>query len=807
MSSDSIADTKFYKRAKRLTGMGIYIVPAYPGDNQSFFDNSTELATRSMSTVDEWINKGYPLRKGPHLLTGDYNWVCIAKSDGVGCLDVDDPEKCKALGMPALPEDVFIVDTAGGKGLHVPFVHTDETRALGSVRNVYEDPTVKKSPIFEFKGHNQPWCGPWQMRRDGGVYKPRNGAAPLMVGNPPVLIAWLIEHSKSPAPRQKAVPWKFYDDEALAHFLEHYNVVEAQSYEEEGSLWVVVEECPLCGRNSHKGTGKAARCKFIFGGSGYGFVAHCCGVEGDGATAEFEAAMEAKGIEPYPYYLYESDGPLPPDGLPGFEIGDVPDPPAPRVEQEPDLGITGIFPDAVEGILPEPESKLKYPELRFPREAIPPGRFKELVDNICAGGLDPGLAVPAIFALVSALPTHTEMDGDRIGMYFCLIGLVGSGKDLAMKLTQRALGLEDDPVIRYYTPSGERSVPLQMGDSPGTKDDPGRKPGPTRLCFVTPELEETLKKAKAETSGVLQSLQYFYDYNHKTVDGIRGERITINCRLSWLTALPCGTKEIDTTLFKEAFGASTAHGIGSRMLFGFAETRVDPRRYRKWKPTELTQPLIEVRETEGVGPVTCETHGSLKSELMKARVEGFESSELEKLYDNWAPGRDLSGRDFQHAHKLAILFALIQGHDLITREDWDFAVALMGWQTQIRLVFTAGRAKQVNAAQFNEIVFEEMMKRTKKRLAPDGKDSGMVKLVTQGERSFVYVRWRAMSNDKRWYKNGMDVERTVNTMVNGGTFAYLIEHEYDDQGKEKSEAENKNWIKVINAVALLKEEL
>ncbi|MFZ3216208.1 MAG: hypothetical protein WA192_09130, partial [Candidatus Acidiferrales bacterium] len=59
----------------------------------------------------------------------------------------------------------------------------------------------------------------------------------------------------------------------------------------------------------------------------------------------------------------------------------------------------------------EAKKRMKYPHLRFPYEAIPEGRFKELVDKACEGGLSPGLVVPSLMALTSSLPVHDRMEG------------------------------------------------------------------------------------------------------------------------------------------------------------------------------------------------------------------------------------------------------------------------------------------------------------------------------------------------------------------------------------------------------------
>jgi hypothetical protein len=42
-------------------------------------------------------------------------------------------------------------------------------------------------------------------------------------------------------------------------------------------------------------------------------------------------------------------------------------------------------------------------------------------------------------------------------------------------------------------------------------------------------------------------------------------------------------------------------------------------------------------------------------------------------------------------------------------------VAFMGWETQIRLVFTIGKARRLMQGEFNEKVIDETLKRTKKR--------------------------------------------------------------------------------------------
>lgn len=96
MSTESTVNTRCYKIAQKLTALGVAIVPTYPGEHRAKFSDWQNQATTRMSKIDEWMNQGYPLAAGPHVVTEDHNWVCVAKRDGVGCLDIDDYTKCLA---------------------------------------------------------------------------------------------------------------------------------------------------------------------------------------------------------------------------------------------------------------------------------------------------------------------------------------------------------------------------------------------------------------------------------------------------------------------------------------------------------------------------------------------------------------------------------------------------------------------------------------------------------------------------------------------------------------------------------------
>lgn len=310
MSSETTVTTRCHKIAERLTGLGIAIAPGKPGDRLSYFDEWQKQATTLMSEVDEWMTTGYPLPDGPHVVTPDHNWICVAKIGGVGCLDIDDYAKCLEMGMPPIPEGVFTVDSAGSKDgnkIHLPFISTPETDALRN-RAVHLDPDDRESPkIFELKVHNVSWCGPWQARTDGGVYKPRDSKAPLQAGLAADLIAWIAAHTTGHS-EHTATDWDFHEDWDQDKFLEHNQCEYQDEWEEAGTFYLNATACPICEEASRQ-SGRGCQIKFMFSGKGYGFTCKFCGIEGDGSRKVFEEKMAEKyDWEPWDEPIYTDEG-------------------------------------------------------------------------------------------------------------------------------------------------------------------------------------------------------------------------------------------------------------------------------------------------------------------------------------------------------------------------------------------------------------------------------------------------------------------------------------------------------------------
>jgi hypothetical protein len=126
---------------------GVHVVPTYPGLRHPALLDWQDLATTDLDTISKWGNNGYP----------DYNCCCVAKSDGVYMLDIDDLAAAQKRGMPQLPQ-TLTSKTPGG-GLHVFLQHNALSRSLGNA-NVYEGEGKEKKKIVEVKGHNAAVCAP-----------------------------------------------------------------------------------------------------------------------------------------------------------------------------------------------------------------------------------------------------------------------------------------------------------------------------------------------------------------------------------------------------------------------------------------------------------------------------------------------------------------------------------------------------------------------------------------------------------------------------------------------------------------------
>jgi hypothetical protein len=671
-----------------------------------------------------------------------------------------------------------LIVKSGGKGAaHIYMLQNEWSRKLGN---------RSAMGLFDLQSIDKYVVGPGSTLGAGQVYRIID--ASTLAEFPVWLYEWIAKHSM-PEKSKKHGEHPVDEDFDFDDFCEHYGITGHQDGD-----YFVTDICPVAGRK-HQHSEKTG---FFWDGTSLGW--HCFATqfcEGSNMKIGEVIRFLNKTHEPYREVIWPQE--TLEKTLAAFDIEIEAANVMPEIPQEEQQIKDMAFRMGVK-VKEEPEppvdpKALKYPELQFPYEAIPPGRLRKLVDKACEGGLNPGLVVPAILTLVSALPRQDEMDGTRINLYTPLLALSGGGKDIAMKRALSVLGMWDDPdTYREYTPSGERSIATMIGDKAGTKDNPGRIPGPERMVFVTYELKDTLNKSVGDTSSVLEAINWYYDHNRKPYTDTRHNTVqTVDCRLSWLSGLAVGLGEIDTDKYRRAFGESSTDGIARRLAFGFAEVPFDARRTRNWKPDASLYQFGETDETniDGVGPVFTDNRTSLVDELRDAVVEGFAPG-IEEQYLNWEPKNP---SDTYLAHKWAILTALIQGHKYIEQSDWDFTVTCMDWQFLIQTTFAPGRARRVTQGEFQEKIMLTMRKCTDKLIA-SRKNTYDAKTVTYDGATLHFIRWKKMANDGKWWLDGMDVEQTIRRLVNMGALAFKEELECSANGKDENTKTDEIWVRL-----------
>jgi hypothetical protein len=247
-------------------------------------------------------------------IKGGHSLATVAKRGHSLAIDIDDLAACEARGFKSeWLKGEYCVETPSG-GIHVHGLHDSSTESLGNLINVYRTKGDKKSgKILELKLHNQSVAATTAERfaddkKCAGVYQPRQPGKTLKRGIHPELLEWIKANGETPNVYDDSTEpdINFHPDFDRADFLDHHDCSENKSGMVGGVYHVVVDSCPLCGKDARKSTLAAGITKFIFGGSGFGFLCHACGVN---SRAEFEEQMQEldPDWEPLEGYIYRDD--------------------------------------------------------------------------------------------------------------------------------------------------------------------------------------------------------------------------------------------------------------------------------------------------------------------------------------------------------------------------------------------------------------------------------------------------------------------------------------------------------------------
>ncbi len=290
-----------YTTIKQLAEQGFLFSPTSTGMTRSDQTGWPEMATSERSILRQWIADGF-------------NLVSVASHGHGFAIDIDDIAKAVAKGFDlAWLDGYYLVDTPSG-GLHAHGLHTAETVSMGNLVVVHDVKGEKTSPkIVEAKLNRQSVAAPTAVRlnqpkKRDGEYRPRGPVVQVKHGLCPEFTSWLAANAeeRTHSHVHSAAIREFHPNFDLCDFLEHHDCTEDQRYLSEGALWLVVETCPLCGKDAKNTTGLGGVTKFVFGGRAFGFICHACGVS---SRDEFEQKMSEtyEDWEPWGDFIYRND--------------------------------------------------------------------------------------------------------------------------------------------------------------------------------------------------------------------------------------------------------------------------------------------------------------------------------------------------------------------------------------------------------------------------------------------------------------------------------------------------------------------
>lgn len=302
VSSSSLDCTEI----SQLADQGMLFVGCDMGMSSSRWFQWQDRGISDKATLLRWIEAGNSL-------------VTVAKRGHSFVIDLDDPTECERRGFKREWLDGYCsVDTPSG-GEHHHGLHDATTEALGNLIVVYrEKGNTKSGKILELKLHNQSVAAPTAYRAEvvekgklkkcAGIYEPRSLGARMRQGIDPEMLAWLEENGEFSTPHEKsgATRIDFHPLFEMERFLERHDCTEDQSGVVGGALHVVVESCPICGKEARNSTVAAGITKFIFGGHSFGFVCHACGINTKQGLEEKLAEL-IEDFEPWNEFIYEYD--------------------------------------------------------------------------------------------------------------------------------------------------------------------------------------------------------------------------------------------------------------------------------------------------------------------------------------------------------------------------------------------------------------------------------------------------------------------------------------------------------------------
>jgi hypothetical protein len=314
------------------------------------------------------------------------------------------------------------------------------------------------------------------------------------------------------------------------------------------------------------------------------------------------------------------------------------------------------------------------------------------------------------------------MAGARVNLYVALIAPPGGGKNVAIKRALESVHLKWRQDYIKFTAGGDTQLVLALGDSPMHTEKGGHKggeriPGPKRILIVNNEMTEVLKKAGIESSALAPRLCDFYD-DGQFEKVVNGNRVTVDCRLSWLGGIPASQDRPDR--FRELFSSESNYGLYERFLFGYSDAKFN---YKPWSPPDPPKPKSGLSLEDAIS----------QSQNGGATMVMEIAPEADALCREWLARREGEGteeRRLEHMLlKVSALSASANMEETVSARCMRAAIKFMDWQAILKRTFKSGEAK-THEAEFDAMALEAIRQ--------------------QNERTGSFCNWKRLSHDRKW---------------------------------------------------------
>jgi hypothetical protein len=723
--------------------LGIPVFPLQPRDKRPVngIDWDAE-ATTDTTKISQWNDQG-----------ADSNCALVATLDGVFFLEFDQGSLEEEAARLRVPLPATRVHMSGKGGKHWVFLHNDRSRLIGNRQAV-----LNGKEWFSVRADRRYVVAPGSVHPNGNSYAIIDHSLP---DYPPGWVLDFVEANTVKADKPKGSR-EVHPDFDFEKWLEHYELAVRFVKDD---VWQVLEACPGVGRRHEQSTLTAV----YWDGSTLGW--HCfaggCPLS-EKSIGEVMKWLHDQSHEPYRGIIWSDPNEVDWDKF-GVEIldadevvreksvdssatavtavpfaGDQPSavqtPPAP-VRDAPNMD--QLISERAEQLNPAPlpvpddiDSIVNAPKaegLAFDIRALY-GKAGEIARNTT---LPLGWTYPGVLAVASALKIKDRDGHVRSNIYCVNIAPVGTAKTVVAEAIEKSIFLPLNTTT-YTTPASDRGLCKMLGEDGNT------------LLLVEDEMRAVFGKCQVPNSTLAQTFCKLWS---KDYAGVADKKGADSCygKLCMLGNIACE----DAADFSKVVGSSTVTGLYDRLLLGYDTTPV------KYRPLDIKP--------------------SFFTDEMVVRVPAW----VWDAKDAWV-GENIARRRLgEHALRVALVTAALNGDKEITRDCFFAALRFAEWQERLRSEFRPGLA-ETKDAECTEAVWAALKAQREHQKKTGEYPQGADLIGYPKENLWKLVNYSKVLSAKNLYrKYGKLVTGVKSTLVEDGFIEFVKEVDYDEQGNEK----------------------